>query len=159
MINDRFRRFHKAKLSIDFDDQWGDLVPLYKSRSFDENSQIMVTINGSVSTVDAGGPRRQVYTKVYHEFATNCVINLFEGENINYLRPVISAEVRSCGILKILGKIVAHSICQEGIGFPYFSPTCYWYIVGGEEMAIEQSNLLDLPPGSAVLLNQVIIMM
>ncbi len=58
MIIDRFRRFHKVKLSIDFDDLWGDLVALYKSRSYDENSQIMITINGSVSTVDAGGPRR-----------------------------------------------------------------------------------------------------
>ena len=33
--------------------------------------------------------------------------------------------------------MVAHSICQDGIGFPFLSPTCYWYLVGGEEKAVE----------------------
>ncbi len=37
------------------------------------------------------GVRRQVYTKVFQDFADNRVIKLFEGED-NYLRPVTSAE-------------------------------------------------------------------
>ncbi len=32
---------------------------------------------------------------------------------------------------------------------------CFWYILGGEEMAIEQSTVEDLPPGSAALIEQV----
>lgn len=36
-------------------------------------------------------------------------------------------------LFKALGAVVAHSICQNGIGFPYFSQACYWYMVSGEE--------------------------
>ena len=125
----------------------------YKCRSFNELTQVKVTINQSAA-IDAGGVRRQVYTRVFHDFATNHVVTLFDGED-NHLRPVATAEARSSGLLKILGKMVAHSICQEGIGFPYLSPTCYWYIVGGEEMAIEHSSVNDIPYDAALLISQV----
>ena len=36
-----------------------------------------------------------------------------------------------------MGTMVAYSIAQDGIGFPHFSPVCYWYIVGGQERGIE----------------------
>ena len=42
-------------------------------------------------------------------------------------RPLCTAESRSNGLFKVLGTMVAHSICQDGIGFPYLSPTSYWY--------------------------------
>ena len=69
-----------------------------------------------------------MYTKVLEEFADNKHINLFEGAN-NFLRPIVSAEVRSSGLLKILGSMIAHSVCQERIGFPYLSLTSYWYLI------------------------------
>ncbi len=46
---------------------------------------------------------------------------LFDGPD-HHLRPVCSAEARSSGLLK---GIVAHSIFQDGVGFPYLSPTCW----------------------------------
>ena len=125
-------------------------MALYKGRNFSDNTQVKITINGSPA-IDAGGVRRQVYTKVFQDFADNRVIKLFEGED-NYLRPVTSAEARSSGLLKILGKMVGHSICQEGIGFPFLSPTCYWYMVGG---AIEQVSTQDFPADTALLIQQV----
>ena len=42
--------------------------------------------------------------------------------------PVCTAESRSCGLFKVLGSMVDHSIAQEWVGFPYLSPTCYWYM-------------------------------
>ena len=33
--------------------------------------------------------------------------------------------------------MVAHSISMDGVGFPYLSPTYYWYIVEGEDRALQ----------------------
>jgi len=52
--------------------------------------------------------------------------------------------------------MIAHSICQDGIGFPYLSPLCYWYLVGGEEKALEYGvTTEDLPDDAAHLISQV----
>ena len=48
-------------------------------------------------------------------------------------RPVCTAEARHCDLFKVLGLMVTHSIAQDGMGFPYFSLNCYWYMMGGEE--------------------------
>ena len=90
------------------------------------------------------GVRRQVYTLAYEAFATNQFIRLFDGPE-HHLRPAYSAEARSSGLLKILGGMISHSICQDGVGFPYLSPTCFWYIVGGEEKAISCSKIIMFP--------------
>jgi len=37
----------------------------------------------------------------------------------------------------------------------WVSPTCYWYIVGGEEMAIEYSSMNDIPADAAFIVSQV----
>lgn len=153
MINDRFQCFPKLKVNVDFNDAWSDLVAIYKRRNFSVLCRIAITINDSAA-IDAGGVRRQLYTTVFEDFASNRIIHLFEGE-MNCLRSVVSAEARSSGFFKRLGKMVAHSICQEGIGFPYLSLTCYSYIIGGEELAMQQWSIEDLPSDSAILLEQV----
>lgn len=80
-------------------------------------------------------------------------IRLFDGPQ-NHLRPVCTAEARSCGLLKILGTMIVHSICQDGIRFPYLSPTCYWYITG-EEKALQFATVEDVPADSAMIISQV----
>ena len=72
------------------------------------------------------------------------------------LRPAISAITRSSEILKILGKMFSHSIFQDGIGFPYLSHICFWYLIGNEKMAIEHVSLADLPADSASFTKEVI---
>ena len=52
--------------------------------------------------------------------------------------------------------MVAHSIGQDGVGFPYLSPTCYWYMVGGEEKALEYISLLDVGADVATIISQVL---
>ena len=130
-VNTQFGVLPKSKLSIDSNDMWSDLVTVYKG-VFDPHCQLRVSLKGQ-HAIDTGGVRRQVYTQVFQDFADNKVVELFEGSD-NHLRPVVSAVSRSSGLLHILGKMIAHSICQEGIGFPYLTPTCYWYIIGGEDV-------------------------
>ena len=44
---------------------------------------------------------------------------------------------------------------QDGIGFPYLSAVCYWYLIGGENMAIQHVSLADLPADSASFIEEV----
>ena len=102
--------------------------------------QSCVTLDGQ-PPIDTGRVRWQVYTTVFNAFASNQLINLFEGP-IHHVRPVCSSEARSSGLLKILGGIIAHSIiCQEA----HLSPTLYWYIVDGEEKALQFAYVENLP--------------
>jgi len=153
-VNEAFKTTPRVRAEINSQDMWRDLLACYKSRRVNDASQLQVILSDQ-PPVDAGGVRRQVYTTVYAEFAKNKHVVLFHGPE-NYLRPALSVEARSSGLLKLLGKMVAHSICQDGIGFPYLSPLCYWYLVGGEEKALEYGvTLEDLPDAAAHLISQV----
>ena len=108
--------------------------------------------------IDMGGVRRQFFNDVFEYFTiSSSHIQLFEGP-INFLRPVYSPEARSSGLLKALGKMVAHGISLEGIGFPYLSPLCYWYIVGGEDKAMEHLTMADVGADVEAFIIQVCLM-
>ena len=88
----------------------------------------------NMPAIDTGGVHCQIYTTTLREFAENKHMRLFDGPP-NRLRPFYSAEARSSALFKVFGTMVGHSILPDGIGFPYFSPLCYWYIAVGEEAA------------------------
>lgn len=44
-----------------------------------------------------------------------------------------------------------------GIGLPYFSFTCYWYMVDGEERALEFATVEDVSADAAYVIKQVTI--
>lgn len=156
MVIKVFEHYPNTKYSIDSTDVWADLVAHYKRPMVNLHSQVRITLdNGGQPAVDTGGVRRQMYTHAFMDFARNKFFKLFEGP-ANYLRPRCTAEVRSSGLLKILGTMIAHSICQDGIGFPYFSPTCFWYIIGGETKALQFACVEDLPGDSALVVKQVL---
>ena len=58
-------------------------------------------------------------------------------------------------MFKVLGSIVGHSIFQDGIGFPYLSAVCYWYIQAGEEEALQFLTLRDVGADCCNFVNQV----
>ena len=145
-----------VKVDLDLSSAWEDLLAHYKSSKVDFNLRIRIVLAGrSRVAINTGGIRRQVYTQVYSEFAQNKHVHLFDGPT-NLLRPAISAIARSSGIIKILGKMVSHSLYQDGIGFPYLSPVCYWYMISNENMALEHVSLTDLPADSASFIQEVI---
>ena len=81
-------------------------------------------------------------------------MQLFDGPE-KHLHPVCTAEARSSGLIKILGTMISHSICQDGIGFPYLSPTFYWYMISGEEKALQYATVSDMPDDSAIIISKV----
>ena len=153
MLNKRFELLPRIKLQVDSDDMWADLVALYKNCSMDYYSKLRITLDNQPA-VDTGGVRRQVYSRVFQNFANNETVCLFDGP-LHNLRPTCSAEARSSGLFKILGSMIAHSICQDKIGFPHLSLACYWYIIGGENKALQFASVEDLPADSALLISQV----
>ena len=141
VVDARFAELPKKKVEIDPDDAWADTVAYYKSPQLNLNKRVRVVL-GSQPPVDTGGVRRQLYSSVFAEFADNKHIQLFDGP-VNHRRLVCTAEARASGLFKVLGIMVAHSICQDGIGFSYFSPVCYWYMVG-EEKALQFASVQDV---------------
>lgn len=135
MITKRFESLPRLKLNLERADLWSDMVAQYKSPSMNYYSNLSIKLDNK-PTIDTGGVRRLVYTKVFEQFASNKFIGLFEGPQ-NYIRPKCSVEARSSGLLKVLGAMIAHSICQDGHDFPYLSPTCYAYLIGGEDRALK----------------------
>lgn len=137
------------KLSLDSNDIWNDLVAQYKSPNMNYSSKIRIKLDGQPA-IDTGGVRRHVYTTMFEHFANNTFMKMFDGPP-NYLRPACTAEVRSSGLLKVLGSMISHGFCQGGLAFPFISPTC---IVGGEEKAIEFVSTENLPADTAALISQ-----
>lgn len=144
----RFASMPSRKMEVDSETLWEDMVAEYKGESIC-HSKLRISIDNQPA-IDTGGVRRQVYTTVFELFASNSRIELFEGP-LNHLRPSCSAMAKLSGLLKMLGAMISHCFCQEGIGFPYLSPTCYWYIVGGEQKALKFSSVHDLPADAAML--------
>ena len=74
---------------------------------------IFVYLKGQPA-IDTGGVLRQVFSNVFHALANNEVIrNIFVGNEDRRL-PVFSNELVVNGFFKTLGKMIAHSLVQEG---------------------------------------------
>ena len=153
MLGAHYCAFSVIKVSIDADDVFQDVVSFYKSPQADVSKRLRFRVRGA-PVIDAGGVRRQVFTTVFSEFATNKVLPLFEGPP-HSLHPACTALTRSCGLFKVLGLMIGHSIGQDGIGFPYLSQASYWYMVSGEEVAVEHASLADVGADVAAAITMV----
>ncbi|CAH3183763.1 unnamed protein product, partial [Porites lobata] len=107
-----------------------DALAYYKHPDFDARCPIRITFEKQPA-VDAGGPRRQFYSMVFSALEDFQQYKLFEGPP-GRLMPVYSASHVFSGLMKILGKMLAHSIVQCGVRMPVFSPVLYWYIITGD---------------------------
>lgn len=153
MLNSRFSQCTTIKVRIDPSEAWEDLVVFYKSQRLEVTKQLRIQITGQ-PVIDAGGVRAQLYTTVLDSFSQNKKIHLFEGPP-RRLRPHFTAEARSSGLFKVLGTMVGHALSQDGIGFPFWSPLCYWNMFGDEEQALQHLTMDDVGNDVAVFLTEV----
>ncbi len=140
-----------VKLYLDPEDLWSDMIVYYKSARIDTSKAVRVILTGQPA-LDTGGVRRQVYSEVFDNFASNKFQQVFEGPP-RHLRPIVSSENKPT--MKVLGTMVAHSIIQEGVGFPYLSPVCYCLLVAGEEAALRHVSLVDVPSDARHVVQEV----
>ena len=68
--------------------------------------------------LDSGGVRKQFYSTCFEGIA-NGILQIFEGPSVR-VQPVAKPCNVISGLLKNLGKAVAHSIVMDNIGFPFF---------------------------------------
>lgn len=153
MMNRQLSEQPTVKIDVNYLESWEDAIAFYKSSWLDFSKQIRVRINGQPA-IDVGGVRAQFYSTVFDVFAKNSKIILFDG-NARRLRPHCSAEARSSRLFTVLGMMVGHSIMQDGIGFPYLAPSCYWYMVGKEQQALENLSVEDLNEDVGTLVKKV----
>ena len=152
IIRDRFIRGEPVKCRIDEEDMFADCLAFYKRPDFDPCRPIRVVMK-SQPAIDTGGVRRHFFSQILHKFAHEDPVSMFVGPpkrfRLDYSPLVLP-------VAKILGRIIAHSLLQEGPGFPYLAPYVYWYIVTGcEETALSYVTLLDLSRSVAEVVEQV----
>ena len=132
------------KLKVDEEDMVSDVLHFYKDPSFDPTKGIRISLNGQLA-IDTGGVMRQVFTDVFSQLSENKGgLTLFKGQAKN-LVPVFSNLHVLTGIYEILGKMIAHSIIQNGPGFPCLAPVIYWYIASGDlQTAVLKASSLEV---------------
>ena len=134
----------REKLKVDPEDQVMDVYSYYKSADFDALVPISVFVKGQPA-VDAGGVLRQVFGEVFVSLCNNEGIkHIFTGEPYRKV-PVFSNELVVNGFFEILGKMISHSLVQGGPGFPYLSPSIYWYLATGDlQTALAKASCADV---------------
>ena len=135
------------RLCIDEEEKEGeDLVQcifaFYKGPRFDPHSGLRILLEGQPA-IDTGGVRRQVLSEMLKTVAFSDHVGLFEGPP-NRRRPTFRISSLSAGMMRLLGRIIGHSIILDCQGFPYLSPACYSCMVGNHTKALSQCTLEDV---------------
>ena len=144
------------RIRVDPDDILSDGLAAYKSPKLCVNRPLEVDFIGS-HAVDLGGPRRQFFSTLLHELATNPRLRLFEGDyNGANLLPSVNHDAIISGTFKLVGKIILHSILMEGPGFPLLPLPIYHYMITGSvTAALPHLNVAHLPLRAKVVVDQV----
>ena len=74
---------------------------------------------------DTGGVTRHFFTQLLHQVS----VEFFHGHD--YKIPIYNSRVVASGMMTLVGKIMVHSILQEGPGLTMFSPPVYHYLAMG----------------------------
>ena len=132
------------KIKVDRDDVVMDVFQHYKDSNFDPHVPVKFQIRGEPA-VDAGGVLRQVYEDVFLRILKgDGGFQLFQGP-LDRVIPTYRSSTILSGTFELFGKIIAHSLVQDGPGFPYFCPTLYWYIATGDlQQGVARVSCIDI---------------
>ncbi|XP_028414622.1 G2/M phase-specific E3 ubiquitin-protein ligase-like [Dendronephthya gigantea] len=131
------------KIKIDPEDLLSDALQVYKHPSFDPTHPFIVQYKQQPA-VDTGGVLREFYSDVFKEFVNNPSVRIFEGPS-DKLQFHYNHTALTCGMPKMLGTMIAHSLCQNGPGFPYLTPSQYYYVATGDiNKAIAYASIHDI---------------
>lgn len=110
-----------VNIDLDPTDLVSDCVAFYKGPKFRPHCPLRVSFLGQPA-LDCGGVEADVYRPLQRVDWKW----LFGGKP-NQLLFHYNQTALSC-LYKMLGQIIAHSICQGFGGFPHLAPALYWYI-------------------------------
>lgn len=131
------------RVKIDPEDLLSDALQVYKHPNFDPAHPLIVKYKQQPA-VDTGGVLREFYSDVFKEFINNPSVRIFEGPS-DKLQFYYNHTALTCGMPKMLGTMIAHSLRQNGPGFPYLAPSQYYYIATGDiNQAIAYASIHDV---------------
>ena len=131
------------KLKVDPDDALADALAYYKRPDYDPQKKLRIRYSKQAA-VDTGGVLRQFYTDCITQLihGSDGIPALFEGCDKRKL-PIFNAGVVISGMVKLVGRMLAHSISQVGIGINCLSPAVYWYLATGDATKANKYAVID----------------
>ena len=108
------------RVKVDEDNLLMQALSIYKDPKFDPTRPLTITFENQPA-VDTGCPKRDFCNQLFHGIVTSdgSVLPLmFEGAESRFM-PSYNSSVVYSGMMKVVGKIIAHCIVQCGVGFPY----------------------------------------
>ena len=135
----------KKRLLVDEDYLIEEALSYYKNIDYNPKIPLKISFKNQAA-VDAGGPLRQFFSSIFDQLTEpTSIYVLFEGSPYR-LVPVHNSETCLSEIFVYVGKIIAHSVCQGGPGFSYFSSSVFTYLrTGSIQMAACEVELEDVP--------------
>eukprot|EP00794_Sanderia_malayensis_P013280 gene13280-14649_t len=108
-----------------------DALAYYKS-DIDPTVKLQVQYKGQAA-IDTGEVLRQFFSDVFTQMVCgeDDLPPLFEGPK-NHKLPVHNAGTVLSRVLELVGKIIAHSIAQVGVGPNFLAPAVYKFFLTGE---------------------------
>ena len=135
------------KIKVDREDLLLDLFHYYKDSDFNPEFQIKIQFRKEPA-IDSGGVLRQAYEDAFLALTKgDAGIQMFQGPP-ERLVPIYRSDNLLTGVFEVLGKIVAHSLIQGGPGFPFLSPSIYWYVATGDlQQGLARASVVDISDG------------
>ena len=142
---------HCNTITVSQESILSDGVAYYKKPSLDMTCPIMLKYK-DMPAMDAGGPGRQFFCDLLKEMKE---LSILEGPPTR-LYPVYSSAVQASEMLRILGRVIVHSLLHEGPGFPFLNHFVFWYLVSGSaDVAVNYVLVSDLHQPVAEMINKV----
>lgn len=158
IINDSPKRLQLDEEDWESDENLAEsFIAFYKDCRFNINAPIRVCIPNQ-PVIDSGGARRQLISRVLATMAESTKFGLFEGPPGRY-RPAFKQSSVSSGMLRILGRMIGHSIVMDKLGFPFLSPPCYYYMCGYVDRALSLVQQEDVGEHVNYVIKKVIAIM
>ena len=119
------------KLKVDEEDALSDALIYFKNPSINIHKPLQVRYRVQPA-VDTGGFCRQFFTTAYEQTLSGAdgIAPLFEGDAAKL--PIFNTHTAVSEIMVAIGKIMAQSIVQLGIGAGFFPTAAYMYICSGD---------------------------
>ena len=125
------------KLKVDEEDIVADALAFYKRSDFDPKFPLRVIYKGQPAA-DTGGVLRHFFTDLLQKLSDT----YFTGTSRKV--PLYNTNILICGLMKMIGTIIVHSVVQGGPGFPFFSPAVFSYLWSGSvDAAVQRLNIDD----------------
>ena len=104
--------------------------------------------------IDIGGVRRDFLTNLILQLPSQ--LSLFEGDYATGVLPSIGHEAVMAGHFKMFGRVLVHSILQEGPAFPFFPRSVFRYLcTRALDEALPYLSVEDLPYAPKAVVGQV----